>query len=266
MKGRYPWRVGATSFVLPAGVSENVDYLADRADDIQLLFFESASQTLLPHKVDVSYLQNSAQEHNVTYTVHLPTDLSLGGDNRQAREGGVVEVLRLMEELAPLEPRAFDLHLNMVSDVDKELWIDRLDHSLTLLADRLGRDRDLIAVENIDYSFSQVRSLVLEHGFSLCLDIGHALRYGDDVSQIIEDMCHARHIHYHGVAGGRDHRAISSSSGELSRRLGAAMAAENFDGVFTVEVYTRNALEKSLKELAAAWSDFEIQKQERICS
>ena len=258
MKGRYPWRIGATSFVLPADVSENVDFLAERVDDIQLLFFESASQATLPHKVDVSYLKNVAGEHNVTYTVHLPTDLSLGSSKQVLRDEAVGEILRLMDELAPIGPQAFDLHLNLEPGTEQAPWLENLHKSFSLLAGGLGSECSRIAVENIDYPFSWVRPLVLEHGFSFCLDIGHALRYGEDVSRLIKDIPLAKHIHFHGVEAGRDHQEVSPSQGKLSWDLGAALTAEEFSGVLTVEVYNKEALENSLKELSRVWKEFEL--------
>ena len=133
MKGCYPWRIGATSFVLPADVSENVNFLAERVDDIQLLFFESASQATLPHNVDVSYLKNVAGQHNVTYTVHLPTDLSLGSSKQVFRDEAIGEILRLMEELDPLDPQAFDLHLNLEPETGHEPWLANLHESFSRL-------------------------------------------------------------------------------------------------------------------------------------
>lgn len=259
MKGRYPWRIGATSFVLPADVSENVAFLAERVDDIQLLFFESASKAALPHKVNISHLKNVASEHNVTYTVHLPTDLSLGSSKQVLRDEAVVEILRLMDELASLAPQAFDLHLNLESGLEQAVWLENLHKSFSYLAGALGSERSRIAVENIDYPFSSVRSLVLEHGFSLCLDIGHALRYGEVADLLIQDIPLAQHIHFHGVEGGSDHQEISSSHEDLSRALGNALVVEKFTGVLTVEVYSQKILEKSLKELARVWKEFEHQ-------
>ena len=258
MKGRYPWRIGATSFVLPADVSKNVDFLAERVDDIQLLFFESASQATLPHKVDVSYLKKVASEHNVTYTVHLPTDLALGSSKQGLRDEAVGEILRLTEELTPIDPQAFDLHLNLETGTEQAPWLENLHKSFSLLAGGLGSECSRIAVENIDYPFSWVRPLVLEHGFSFCLDIGHALRYGEDVSRLIKDIPLAKHIHFHGVDEDRDHQEVSPFQEKLSWDLGAALATEEFSGVLTVEVYNKEALENSLKELSRVWKEFEL--------
>ena len=113
-------------------------------------------------------------------------------------------------------------------------------------------------MENIDYPFSTVRPLVLEHGFSFCLDIGHALRYGEDVNRLIQDISLAKHIHFHGIEENRDHQEILSSQEKLSRNLGAALAAEEFNGVVTIEVYNQEALEKSLQELSRVWKEFEL--------
>ena len=40
-KGQYPFRLGTTSFIYPAGYADNVTLIGPCVDEIELLFFES---------------------------------------------------------------------------------------------------------------------------------------------------------------------------------------------------------------------------------
>ncbi|MBU4407486.1 MAG: sugar phosphate isomerase/epimerase, partial [Proteobacteria bacterium] len=146
-KKRFPWRLGATSCVLPADIMTNVRVLAPLVDDVQLLFFESAAQSRLPQPVDVQVLRDLAEEHGLTYTVHLPTDLALGAASRAERQEGIGEMLRLMAQLAPLGVLSFDLHLVREPDLSEAAWLDNLAASLEK-SGALGDEKRLVGVEN----------------------------------------------------------------------------------------------------------------------
>jgi len=257
IKGRYPWRIGATSFVIPAGIEENVRYLADKVDDIQLLYFESPSQCRMPQKVDVNLLQGLAQEHDLSYTVHLPTDIGPGSNSADIRQQAVDEIVRLLEELAPLRPLCHDLHLAWQPQLGMEQWLAHIDDFLGRLKKGLGRQRAMVAIENTDYPFRYVRSLVLEHGFALCADLGHGLFYGEDQNVLFADIAKAAHVHYHGVRGGRDHQALGAEQQACSNRLGHVLHAAGFTGVLTLEVYRSADLQASLQHIAESWLHYQ---------
>lgn len=246
------WRLGATSFVLPASVSENVAFLADKVDDVQLLFFESSGKSQLPHNLDTVLLKSLAADYDLSYTVHLPLDLDLASPVAARRSESVGEICRIVDQVAGLSPLSYDLHLAYCQEGDKEAWLAAIDSSLSHLSRELGSRTARVAVENIHYPFREVRSLVLSHGMSLCLDFGHALYYGDDIAAMIDDIPRASHIHYHGVED-KDHKALTSRQRDLTNRIGEGMRSSDWDGVFTLEVYEQTALYNSLLELAEAW-------------
>lgn len=256
-KNRHPWRLGATSCVLPADIMANVRALAPLVDDVQLLFFESAAKSLLPQPLNVQVLRDLAEEHGLSYTVHLPADLALGAASRAARQEGIGEILRLKAQLAPLSPRSFDLHLLRERDLPAAAWLDNLAASLQELAAALGEEKRLVAVENIEYPYALVAPLVVEYGFSVCLDLGHLVHYGHDLEEGLGLLDRALHLHYHGVRDGRDHQALIDA--EQARMLGTRLAEAGYDGVVTLEMYSLEKLKGSLALLAGAWKPF-IQK------
>jgi len=235
--------------VLPADLADNASFLAPRVQNIQLLFFESRAKRGMDHPLDLDLLQKLAGDHDLTYTVHLPLDLALAADEPRQRQRAVAEIIDLVRYLMSLEPLAFDLHLNRQPDLELAQWRQRLAGSLTMLADGLGDLKQLLAVENIDYPFSQVSDLVLAHGFSVCLDLGHAVRFGGDLGFLFGLMPHVRHIHYHGVTKGRDHQVLAPAHAELTRRLFAELIEADYQGAVTLEVYNENDLNGSVAEL-----------------
>jgi len=263
LRKKYPWRLGATSFVVPADLATNVRCLIDLVDDVQLLFFESAARARLPHRLDVAGLADLAREGGLTYTVHLPTDIRLGAATAAERQAGLDEIRRLVEELAPLDPAGYDLHLLPEPGLAEAAWLENLDRSLALLAVALGGDACArIGIENIDYPYAMVRPLVEKHGFAVCLDVGHLLRYGHDWQEALaRDLPRANHVHYHGVRGGKDHGAVVKEQAPVTVRLGEYLAQSGFAGVVTLEMYALDKLNASLAELACRWGEYQKELQ-----
>ena len=254
---KYPWRLGATSFVIPADLVANVRLLAGMVDDVQLLFFESRARAGLPHPLDTTALKEIADQSGLTYTAHLPGDIRLGSAEPGERQAGIDEIARLLEELQPLSVTSYDLHLPPESGMDEKEWLDNIELSLAALAGVAGEEKRRICVENIDYPLARIAPLIVRHGFSVCLDVGHLLRYGYDwQTELAEYLPHARHLHYHGVIAGKDHQAVVKEQVEVSNVLGKSLALNGFKGVVTLEMYELAKLETSLLELASAWDDY----------
>ncbi len=230
----------------------SVRILADRVDDIQLLFFESLKNTRLDHPVDVRSLKSIADVSGLSYTVHLPTDIRLGADDPKTRGSGVDEIVRLVQVLDDLSPLCFDLHL-CGENLPCEQWKENLNLSLSRLAGEMGEAVDKLAVENIDYPLSEVVPLLKQYGIPVCLDFGHAERYGHGREQMMAFLPDAVHIHYHGVQDGRDHRAISPADVKDAECLGQDLVRNGFSGVLTLEMYDLNYLESSFNVLERAW-------------
>ena len=256
-KRRYPWRLGATSFVVPADLLTNVRLLAGMVDDVQLLFFESRARARMAHPVDIAALQTVAAESGLTYTAHLPGDVRLGSASAAEREAGLDEIIRLLDELEPLAVKSFDLHLPREPELSEDQWLGNIDRSLAVLAERAGGRKGRICIENIDYPLALVEPLLDAHGFPCCLDVGHLLRYGYDWrTELNRYLPVANHIHYHGVEAGKDHEAVVKDQAEVSIGLANALARSEFNGVITLEMYDLDKLKTSLTELDAVWGEF----------
>ena len=176
LKGRYPWLLGATSYVVPADLLTNVRMLADKVDAVQLLFFESAANAVLEHPVNTGELKRIAADHDLAYTVHLPTGFRLGDPDGDVRRKAIDEIDRMITDLSVLSSQCYDLHVHRQDGPAESRWLVNVEQSLAELSQRLGTSTELVAIENIDYPYDVIAPAVAAHGFSRCLDLGRWLR------------------------------------------------------------------------------------------
>lgn len=76
-----PFRLGTTSFIVPDHIIPNVIKLGPFFDEIELLVFESYPPEVLPSKTEVATLLSLARDLDLTYNIHLPTDVSLSHES-----------------------------------------------------------------------------------------------------------------------------------------------------------------------------------------
>jgi sugar phosphate isomerase/epimerase len=247
VKGQFPFRIGTTSFILPANIQTNIEYLAGKVDDIELVLFESDEIAELPDKGTVEVLKSIAVRENLTFTVHLPLDIRLGDSNQTERKKSVDKCLRVMERTMPLNPFAYILHCNKDCREPVTVWKCNLENSIDALLSN-GFAPDKICIENLDYPFEQIERFVEDKGLSVCLDIGHILLYNYSLAEHLNRyLKKSRVIHLHGVAEGKDHQDISVidnlSLSMLFSLLGSDKAQQR---VVTLEIFNKVSLKKSL--------------------
>ena len=252
MKGRFPFRLGTTSYIIPADILPNVEFLASRVDDVELVLFESDEFSNLPDEDTIRQLTDGQRKAALSYTVHFPLDADLGSADEAERSRSVDKCLRVAALTRPLNPLACIVHFN--GDVrgprpsaDVGRWQDALDRSVAGLLASGIEPRDLCA-ETLDYAFDLVEPIVLKHNLAVCADVGHMLLNGHSVDAFLDrhaDRC--RVIHLHGIREGKDHADISSlGSGIIGRAVEAMGIASDRERALTLEVFNRDDFETSL--------------------
>jgi sugar phosphate isomerase/epimerase len=251
-----PWRVGTTSYIRPADILPNVEFLAPLVDDVELLLFESDEISSLPSTETVQALSHLGQSHRLSYTVHLPVDAHLGATDEPMRRAAVGKCLRAIERTAPLDPFAWIVHFEQNEskrgDAAHALsaWRAALRRSMgELLAGGLPARR--FCVETLAYPFDLVGDIVEELDLSVCLDVGHLVAHGFDVEAALRRYGpRTRVIHLHGVEAGKDHKDISHLDPAILRMLlSAARADPKAARVLTLEVFSEPDLLESLSVL-----------------
>ena len=258
IKRAFPFRLGTTSYILPAGIMSNLRYLQGRIDDVELVLFESDTLSNLPSPDEMEEMARLKEAGDLTYTVHLPLDIRLGSADEAERTASMGKCRRVIERMEAVQPLAWILHLHgdrrgdPPSD-DLARWNAQNRRSLEELFST-GPAPQTICVETLDYDFALVEALVDEFNLSVCLDIGHLLVTRRNVAAHL-DRCldRTRVFHVHGVTSeGTDHVNLGHLPEGLLEDLADRLIRTPRANarVMTMEVFGVDDFERSMRTVA----------------
>lgn len=253
LKGRFPFRLGTTSYILPDAIVPNIRFTGPFVDEVELVLFESRFADNLPTCKEIEELSSLAREYDLSYNVHLPTDVFLGHSDSEIRLQACDTILRFYERTLPLHPTLYVLHLEKNPPGDTEHdntsdWQGNLLYSLENLLDR-GMQRNLLGIENIDYPFQWIYPLIRELGLSICLDIGHLLVQQEELTAYIEAYGEEiAMLHLHGVADRKDHRSLQEISHNDWHIISEFLI--NYRGGVSLEVFSLEDLTTSMERIS----------------
>ncbi len=240
-------RIGTTSYIYPADIVTNVRKLAGSVDDIELVLFEVNDPVRdLPDKGLVKELREIASHNNFSYTVHLPLDLGLAGNQPK-----LDLAQRVIASTWDIDPYAFIIHLDhgdWTGSNSLESWTENSINSLYSIRNLTGVF-DKLCIENLEDQPSNLIDSILELiPVSVCVDIGHLWKQGlDPLTYLKSWLPRMRVAHIHGV-GQRDHRNLAIMP-ESKLFPVTSFLCNNFDGVVTIEVFNQSDLAESLHVL-----------------
>lgn len=243
-----PFRLGTTSFVLPASLIRNVEYLAPLVDDIELILWELDGESNFPDDATIGAMYDAARAHNVTFTVHLPQDLRIepGGSSPS------LDIARRVIQLtAPLDPRAYVFHLDG-EGTGTLTWANQARQAAAHLIDEV-ESPSLLALENLEgYDPVYLTPIIEEYGLSATVDVGHLWKTYKDPRRLLRRwLPRARAVHLHGFDGDRDHLSLRSTA---RRHLDQVMRAlRGYRGVVTLEVFNVDDFKSSRDALLESW-------------
>ncbi len=230
-------RLGSTSYVYPADLVTNARQLAGRVQDIEIVLFDlPTGESNFPTPATVRALAAIAQEHGMTYTVHLPLDLYWQADTRHP----ALEVAeRVIALTLPLSPFAYVFHIE-TRVPGAPAWRDAghraIEHLVSLVP-----TPELLCLENLEsYAPDLLEPFFAAHPIKRTLDIGHLWKAGlHPFPYIATWLPHTRVVHLHGVAdhaGKRtDHLSLAVLPPHDLARVMHTLHA--FEGVLTLEVF-----------------------------
>jgi len=255
LKNRFPFRLGTTSYIIPADLLPNVAFLADKVDDIELVLFESDEFSNLPDAAVIDKLKEMAGRFDLTYTVHLPLDTWMGHEDASVRQRSVDKCLRVIERTAPLSPFAYVVHFHgdqrgEIPSLEMERWIEGHSQSIEMLVQAV--DAQALCVELLDYPYDLIDGIVSDYGLSICLDMGHLLLYGHSPEEYLNRyLPRTRVVHLHGVEEGHDHCGLSCVPDGLLRTLIDRLGnGSDKARVLTMEIFDEDMLHQSLHVLS----------------
>ncbi len=257
MKKKWPFKLGTTSFIYPDNIIPNVKKLGKDFDEIELLVFESVPEEVLPSKDEIKELAYLGQHLDITYNIHLPTDISFTDVLPENRIKAVDTIKKVMELCKPLKPATHTLHLDFTplyaekgSDGIKK-WQNRVRKSLELFVSSDVNPMD-VSIETLDYPFEYLDNIIEEYGLSVCIDAGHLIKYKFDIESIFNRYkTRIPLIHLHGVDFSthppKDHVSLDRTGDELMENT--IKILKKFKGTISLEVFNRENLLKSVSWL-----------------
>lgn len=258
----YPFRLGTTSYIIPADILPNLRYLAGQAQDVELVLFEvDDGPNNLPTPAQVAEMADLAQAHQFTFTVHLPLDLRLAADG-SLQHVSIEKARRVIERTRPLQPWAYVLHLDgrevrgqPPTSTAFARWLAQAETALLQVGAWAG-GLDKLAVENLEgYPLDFYEPVFARLPVSRCVDVGHLWLDGHDPEPYVRRaLPRTRVIHIHGQAE-RDHRSLAFTPPQRLRAVVDMLCQANYAGVFTVEVFSADDWLTSLAALQALRHD-----------
>ena len=256
-KGFYPFKLCTTSFIYPDHYVPNVKLLGPFVDEIELLLFESAPVDSLLSSKELTDLSALSAELNLTYNIHLPTDISISDPDPVKQQLAIDSHLRIIERLAPLLPSTYTLHVpydgNLGDKDNIKRWQDIVHQNLAKMLTRSDVG-NRIAVETLDYPFEFIGSIIFDLNLSVCMDLGHLIFHGEDLKEVAEKYLESTSIiHLHGVENNRDHLALDRLSKTALKPVFEIM--RQFTGTVSLEVFSFKDLAASLKYFEHCWNE-----------
>lgn len=258
---KLPIALGTTSYIFQDDILENVDYLKDKVDDIEIVLFESKEESNIPSEDVVAKLKKIAKANNLSYTIHLPYDVKACSRNEEERKHAVETWLKVIKLTRDLPVHGFIVHLepdcyetNQVSD-NVKVWTQKAKKSMKELKEGINDiiDPSLICIETLSYDIKPYLDDILKCGFSLTLDVGHLFLNGLYSNSYIESLIeHTRIIHLHGVNGKKkDHVSLSKhfDKKQLEDFISLLSKFERIPVVLTLEIFSESDFESSMKYL-----------------
>lgn len=252
---RFPFVLGTTSFIYPDDWIGNVRKLAPIVDEIEILAFESDPKTGLPDRTTIEVLRQIGEENDVSYNVHLPTDVHIGSHEKAKSAFAVDRIVDAVRRTKALRPRSWTLHIEGPDGHHPgETWVEDAVDGLSRLS-KAGIRLERISLETLDYPPEHLIPLVDRFGAGICLDVGHLFRNGYDAPEFF-----TRHrnridlLHIHGVQGKQDHLSLDCLNDSQAAALLSILG--QFTGCVSIEVFRLNDLVRSLDWLETSTNIF----------
>ena len=250
-----PFRIGTTSYIIPADILPNVNFLAGKVQDVELVLFEvDDGENNLPDEDTIMQMKHIADLNKLTYTVHLPLDLKLGGSEGE-RKASIRKAHQVINNTKTLHPFAYVLHLDgkdLRSQFPSQPWREWTMRTRDGLMEMVSlmKDPALLAVENLDgYPPDFWDEALADMPVSRCVDVGHLWRDGrDPLPYLREHIRRTRVIHIHGVAE-RDHKSLAHVPPQELLAVLQLLMDTDYQGVLTLEVFGEKDFNSSMRAL-----------------
>ncbi|MDK2955996.1 MAG: hypothetical protein PWQ57_1492 [Desulfovibrionales bacterium] len=216
--------LAAPSFLWPGTVAENCRWIAQRLPEVSevgVCLFESEA-CLAYGEAD---LPAWLPETGLRFHLHLPLDLPW----ERGFDAGFAVIRKLLEKCARLSPWAAVLHPpppDMLAAAARAF-------------EAAGWAPGRVLIENVkDCDLTEIWPQISRLGFGVCLDVGHALKYGQDAALALPGLFrHTRMLHLHGAGAQFSHASMLQLSERGQNVTAGVLAQAKEDAVKMIEVF-----------------------------
>lgn len=259
-RGRFPFRVGTTSYVTNGGLVDNLRYLSDKVDEMQLVLFDSENYSNIPSQQEARELAKLSKDLGIALTVHLPVDIELGDPDPAVRRASSELFRRVVGITSPISPVAWIFHAIGAAEFSRTgslnparlaAHTERTLEALASLMPVFNSPRDL-CIENIHDHFSLEPPIIEAFDTSVCIDIGHLHNYRRDIKPHLSRWRdRARVIHIHATdREGLDHASLEQFPPERLSSILSTLGSPHIPETVTVEVFGNKDFLSSMKCLS----------------
>ena len=247
-KKTFPFKLCTPSFIYPDDYIPNIRLLGTCLDEIEILCFESDA---LPSSRSIQEMAALATDMDLTYNVHLPTDINPGSLEPNVRNHFIETMLRVMERVQPLRASTHTLHLPYLQTPVRGKcdmsWIDRTADTLHKLL-KTGIKGSCLSIETLDYPLEWLAPVLDVFHLQVCLDLGHLMIHQEDITATYDHFENRTAlIHLHGVQNGKDHLGLDVL--DPNPQKGICSILNRFSGTVSIEVFSYMHLMSSLTVL-----------------
>ena len=245
---KLPFRLGTSSYIIPDDILPNVRFLSDKVKDIELVLFDIDEYCNIPDSEQTTELMRIADENDLSYTVHLPLNLSFSDENSDI---SIEKALKVINGTRGLSPAAYVCHLECrdipwAEGAALSEWQQQRIRAVNALSAASGI-RSELAVENLEtYPADWNEPVIRNCGTHACLDIGHLFVRGEDPLPVMRKWLPLTSvIHLHGV-GTRDHQSLNHMPKEIISAVISELFRAEYRGVVTLEVFNEADFQSSM--------------------
>lgn len=251
-KNIFPFKISTTSYILHAkknNVIKNINYLKKSFNKIQLLFFGKNHLDIFLNPVTLQNLSKIKNESSIDYSIHLPIDLDLLNDSSKLTQDSLDTVYKIFDDTEHLNIKEYILHIDKNRNEVKlnKKNFDKFKKVCKSIKQKIPNP-DFFYIENTNYDLTFFKDIILENGYSVCLDIGHIICFNHEFDPFINIFNNViNEIHIHGVKKGKDHLSLDKLDNKYIKSLINYLTI--YKKSVTIEVFNRSNLIKSVKFL-----------------
>lgn len=235
-------------------------------------------------KKDIENLLKIKEEHNITYSVHLPLwSIELSSPNRYIRKGSTDCLINAVKIVEPLDPEVYVLHATgalaaeftrieipeQYKKIVMNIFTDNGVSAINRMIKETNLDPNKLALETIEFPLENTLDQIKKvKGAKLCIDTGHVLaKYpGDyDLFELTKkyiDITSEFHLHDgynfpNRIKGKKIEDHIALGEGQLPIKFLKLLYEKNFRGPIVFELNFDQA-KKSLEFIKKHVPEIEI--------